>query len=101
MTCQMVASNSPPFEAKQHRARVVGHFLNRHGFQDITKPRDNRLYSRVQMDPLATNLSFLRPKTGATWRTVPFSRWLVAMVIVSPLGIGLWDHFHPWLFYAL
>ena len=40
-------------EAKQHRARVIEGFLNRHGFQDITKPRDNSLYNRVQMDAIS------------------------------------------------
>lgn len=39
-------------EATQHRARVIKGFLNRHGFQDVTKPRDNSLYSRVQMDEI-------------------------------------------------
>ena len=40
-------------EAKQHRARVIEGFLTRHGFQDVTKPRDNSLYSRVQMDEIS------------------------------------------------
>lgn len=40
-------------EAKQHRARVIEGFLNRHGFQDITEPRDNSLYNRVQMDKIS------------------------------------------------
>ena len=28
-----------------------------------------------------------------TWRIIPFSKWLITMVIVSPQDLGLWDPF--------
>ena len=49
-----------------------------------------------------TNLAFGRWKFGRvfwiskgipTWRIIPFSKWLITMVIVSPQDLGLWDPF--------
>ena len=37
----------------------------------------------------------------ATWRIIPFSKWLIAMVIVSPQFLGLWDPFQMAEIYGL
>ncbi len=35
------------------------------------------------------------------WRIIPFSKWIITMVIVSPLRIGLWDPFQMVLFWLI
>ena len=35
-----------------------------------------------------------------TWRIIPVTKWLIAMVIVSTLWIGLWDPFEKWFFFS-
>ena len=30
---------------------------------------------------------------GCTWRIIPISKWLITIVIISPLRIGSWDPF--------
>ena len=69
-------------------------------FDQKTLPETNSEWKHLEMDALEYEGLFLLKPGLPTWRigTQDGRKWLITMVIVSPLNIGLWDPFQMALF---
>ena len=65
----------------------------------IVEGYPNSVWLAIQNRALESHMRGIRKckpnptKEEISWRIIPFSKWLVTMVIVSPQFLGLWDPF--------
>ena len=69
---------------------LIVHYFNNILFYHIFPTASfQRLPNHQPSTPLSPEMNVLLH----TWRIIPDSKWLITMVIVSPLRVGLWDPF--------